>query len=61
VKAALLRDPIVSAFAVSVETYKGIVLLSGFVQDRTHARRAADIAASVHGVVTVKNALTTKS
>jgi hyperosmotically inducible periplasmic protein len=61
VKAALLRDPIVSAFAVSVETYKGIVLLSGFVRDRTHARRAAEIAASVQGVVTVKNALTTKS
>lgn len=61
VKAALVRDPVVSAFAVSVETYKGIVLLSGFVQNGSQARRAAEIAAAVQGVVNVKNALAIKS
>ena len=61
VKAALLKDPVVSAFAVSVETRKGVVLLSGFVQSDDQARRAAQIASSVQGVVTVKNALAIKS
>ena len=61
VKAALLKDPVVSAFAVGVETRKGVVLLSGFVQSDDQARRAAQIASSVQGVVTVKNALAIKS
>lgn len=61
VKAALLKDPVVSAFAVSVETSKGIVLLSGFVQNDNQARRAVEIASGVQGVVTVKNGLAIKS
>jgi hyperosmotically inducible protein len=61
VKAALLGDPVVSAFAVSVETYKGIVRLSGFVKDLAQARRAGEIAAGVEGVLTVRNALAVKS
>jgi hyperosmotically inducible periplasmic protein len=61
VKAALLKDPVVSGFAVSVETHKGVVLLSGFVQNDNQARRAAEIASGVQGVVTVKNALTIRS
>ncbi|HKA39566.1 MAG TPA: BON domain-containing protein, partial [Burkholderiales bacterium] len=61
VKAALLKDPVVSGFAVSVETHKGVVLLSGFVQNDKQAQRAAQIASAVQGVVTVKNALAIKS
>lgn len=61
VKAALLKDPVVSGFAVSVETRKGVVLLSGFVQNDNQARRAVQIASAVQGVVTVKNALAIKS
>lgn len=61
VKAALLGDPIMSVFAVSVETYRGIVRLSGFVKDLSQARRAGEIAAGVQGVLTVRNALTVKS
>jgi hyperosmotically inducible protein len=60
VKAALLKDASVSALAVSVETYKGTVLLSGFVDNESQARRAAEIAAGVHGVVNVKSSLTVK-
>ena len=36
---------------------KGVVLLSGFVQNRGQALRAAEIAAGVQGVIAVKNAL----
>lgn len=61
VKAALLKDTAVSALAVSVETYKGTVLLSGFVDSESQARRAAEIAAGVQGVVNVKSSLTVKS
>lgn len=61
VKAALLKDLRTQSFSVSVETRNGTVLLSGFVDDQGQARRAADIAAGVQGVVTVKNALAVKS
>ena len=61
IKAALLKDPAVSALAVSVETRKGTVVLSGFVESDNQMRRAAEIAAGVQGVVTVKNGLVVKS
>ena len=61
IKAALMKDPAVSALAVSVETRKGTVVLSGFVESDNQMRRAAEIAAGVQGVVTVKNALVVKS
>jgi len=61
VKAALLRDRTLSVLAVSVETHKGTVLLSGFVDSADQVRRAAEIAAGVDGVVNVKNSLATKS
>jgi hyperosmotically inducible protein len=61
VKAALLKDPAVSALAVSVETRKGTVVLSGFVESNSQLRRAQEIAAGVQGVVTVKNGLVVKS
>lgn len=61
VKAALLKDLRTASFAVSVKTQNGTVLLSGFVDDETEVRRAAEIAASVQGVVTVKNGLAVKS
>ena len=61
IKAALLKDPAVSALAVSVETRKGTVVLSGFVESDNQMRRAAEIAAGVQGVVTVKNGLIVKS
>lgn len=57
VKAALLRDPVVSGLTVGVETRQGTVVLSGFVDNEGQARRAAGIAESVQGVVNVKNAL----
>jgi len=61
VKAALLKDPNVSGIAVSVETHKGTVVLSGFVDSDSQLRRAQEIAAGVQGVVNVKNGLVVKS
>ena len=61
VKAALIRDASVNSLSVSVETHKGIVLLSGFVDSETQARRAAEIAAAVEGVINVKSNLTVRS
>ncbi len=60
VKAALLQDPDIKSLDVSVETYRGHVLLSGFVEDENQVRKAERIAAGVRGVVSVKNALIVK-
>jgi hyperosmotically inducible protein len=61
VKAALLKDLRLKGLHVNVETYKGTVLLSGFVNDGEQARRAAEIAAGVGGVSAVQNSLIVKS
>ncbi|HEY6281704.1 MAG TPA: BON domain-containing protein [Burkholderiales bacterium] len=61
VKAALLKDPDIKSLDVSVETYRGHVLLSGFVEDENQVRKVARIASGVRGVVSVKNALIVKS
>lgn len=60
VKAALVEDPNVSAAQVNVETYRGVVQLSGFVDSAANARRAAELARQVPGVRSVKNDIRTK-
>lgn len=60
VKADLLADKEVSGFAVSVETFKGEVVLTGAVDSWAQSNRAAQIARRVHGVSTVKNLLKIK-
>ncbi len=60
VKAALAADPDVKATDVQVETFKGVVQLSGFVDSPEQARRAADMARRVEGVQEVKNAILVK-
>jgi osmotically-inducible protein OsmY len=61
VKADLVKDPVVSALQVSVETYKGVVQLSGFVNSQEQSQRAEDIAKGVAGVKQVKNNLVVKT
>ncbi|MFI4922469.1 MAG: BON domain-containing protein, partial [Burkholderiales bacterium] len=51
VKAAMLNDPDIKSLDVSVETYRGHVLLSGFVEDDNQVRKAGRIASGVRGVV----------
>jgi hyperosmotically inducible protein len=50
-----------TAAAVNVDTYRGTVELSGFVDDRATAQRAEAAAKKVGGVRDVKNALRLKS
>ncbi|AHF91804.1 transporter [Opitutaceae bacterium TAV5] len=60
VKAALLNDPIVKSFDVSVESYKGVVQLSGFVNTYEQKTQAGRVAAGVTGVAGVQNNLIVK-
>lgn len=55
VKALLAKDEGLKTFQISVETYKGVVQLGGFVDSQADIDKAAKIAASVEGVVSVKN------
>jgi len=57
VKTALLKDPKVSGLAVSVETFKGMVLLSGFVKTKAESDLAHKIAHDTPGVSGVVNSL----
>ena len=49
-----------TAAGVNVETYKGTVQLSGFVDSQDQATRAADAAKKVEGVRSVKNDIRVK-
>ena len=60
VKAALMKDLPGTASEVSVETFRGRVLLSGFVDDEKDVRRAREVAASVRGVTKVASGLQIK-
>lgn len=60
VKAELLKDAGVKGLAIKVETHRGMVILSGFVDTDLQARRAVEIASGVRGVQTVKNSLVVK-
>lgn len=55
VKAVLLNDPVVSGLAVNVETFRGIVQLSGFVKSAAERTRAHELAHGVAGVKQVRN------
>jgi osmotically-inducible protein OsmY len=61
VKAKYARDPVVSAMQVKVETFKGIVQLSGFVDTKGQSDRAAELAREVEGVKDVKNSIMVKT
>ena len=60
VKSLLAADDFLRSFEISVETYKGTVQLSGFVNTRDAVNRAGEIAGSVQGVDSVKNDLNVK-
>lgn len=60
VKAAFAADPQVKATEVQVDTYKGQVQLSGFVESRESGQRAAELARKIPGVKEVRNNTVTK-
>jgi hyperosmotically inducible protein len=55
VKAAILNESSLNVLEINVETYKGVVQLSGFVHDADDVGKAAKIARDIEGVVSVKN------
>jgi c(7)-type cytochrome triheme protein len=55
VKAAVLEEPSLKSAEINVETFKGIVQLTGFVRSRADINKAAEVAKGVKGVKSVKN------
>jgi osmotically-inducible protein OsmY len=60
VKAAIFNDPALKVFQINVETFKGEVQLSGFVDSAQNASKAGTVARGVGGVKSVKNNLIVK-
>src|SRR5690606_30699867 len=57
VKALIADDPDLKIDRISVKTYKGVVLLSGFVNSSMAFAEVESLASLVKGVVYVKNSL----
>jgi osmotically-inducible protein OsmY len=60
VKSLLAKDDFLKSFQIGVETFKGTVQLSGFVDSQQAVDKAGEIARSVKGVTSVKNDLVVK-
>ena len=60
VKSLIAADDFLRSFQISVETYKGIVQLSGFVGSQAAVSKAGEITRGVQGVKSVKNDLIVK-
>ncbi len=60
VKSLLAGDDFLKSFKIGVETYKGTVQLSGFVDNQRAVDKAVEITRSVKGVRSVKNNLIVK-
>jgi len=58
VKAGLATEKGVPSTDINVETYKGVVLLSGFVKEQAAKDAAGRVAGGVKGVTKVHNAVT---
>jgi hyperosmotically inducible periplasmic protein len=57
INAAMVKDDLVKAHQVDVDTVDGYVTLTGVVKTRQESRRAVELARSVPGVKSVKNNL----
>ena len=55
VKAAIFNDASLKSTEINVETFKGVVQLSGFVNSLADIQRAVAVAQGVSGVKSVKN------
>jgi len=60
VKAAILAESTLKVFQINVETFKGEVQLSGFVDSSKSVSKAGEVARGVNGVKSVKNSLIVK-
>jgi osmotically-inducible protein OsmY len=55
VKAAIFNEPTLKSAEINVETFKGVVQLSGFVNSREDINKAVAVARQIPGVTSVKN------
>ena len=57
VKTAMLNDPAVGGLRIDVDTFQGVVTLSGRVKSQGERDQALALARQIDGVVEVKDAL----
>jgi hyperosmotically inducible protein len=60
VKEAIYREPTLKSSEINVETFKGVVQLSGFVSSAANMSKAVEVAGAVKGVQSVKNDMRSK-
>jgi osmotically-inducible protein OsmY len=60
VKAAIFNDASLKSSEINVETFKGVVQLSGFVNSQADIDRAVELARGVKGVTSVKDDMRVK-
>ena len=54
-KAAIFNEPTLKSLEINVETFKGVVQLSGFVNSQADIDKAVEIVQKIKGVKSVKN------
>lgn len=57
VKTVFLGDPLINLERIDVDTFKGVVTLSGRVKAKEHEEKAIELARKIKGVVDVKSQL----
>jgi hyperosmotically inducible protein len=55
VKTAIFNEPTLKVAEINVETFKGVVQLSGFVKTQSDVGKASEVARGVGGVKSVRN------
>ncbi len=55
VKAAIFGEPSLKSMEINVETFKGVVQLSGFVSSEASKQKAIEMARTVKGVKSIKD------
>jgi Predicted periplasmic or secreted lipoprotein len=55
VKTAIFNEPTLKSAEINVETFKGVVQLSGFLNSQSDINKAVEVARSIKGVTSVKN------
>ena len=55
VKTAIFREPSLKSAEINVETFKGVVQLSGFVRSNANIDKAVEVTRGVNGVTSVRN------
>lgn len=59
-KTAIFNEPTLKSLEINVETFKGVVQLSGFVNSQAEIDKAVEVVQQVKGVKSVKNDLQLK-